>query len=137
MNEFNFFFFISVCSLDVSVPLNPVLNDDGSVSVTCMFNTEQKIGIEAKLMMNDKIVCEIYKTDQEDKPCKWKSSNNGFTFTLMNPGALHKNEFSCQISRISPLPIKTFPGPKTKLFRGKFTLFEQHSSVMYKPVLYT
>lgn len=137
MNELNFFFFISVCSWHVSEPLNPVLNDDGSVNVTCMFYSKEKYVMEAKLKMNDKVVCQIYKKDQENKECKWQSSNNGFTFTLMNPGALHKNEFTCEITRINPLPIQSLLGPKTKLFRGKFTLFEQHSTVMYKPVLYT
>ncbi|XDV30763.1 hypothetical protein PO909_033608 [Leuciscus waleckii] len=108
----------NVCSWDVSEPLNPMLNDDGSVSVTCMCYGEEKFGMEAKLKMNDTVVCEIYKKDQEQKQCKWKSNNNGFTFTLMNPGALHKNEFSCEITRITPLPIKSVSGPKTKLFRG-------------------
>jgi len=78
--------------------------------------------------MNDKIVCEIVAKDQEQGNCKWQHNKNTFTFTLKNPGDLHKNEFSCKITKIFPLPIQSFEGPKTRLFRGKFTLFE-HSTV--------
>lgn len=137
MNELNFLFFISVFSWNASEPLNPTLNDDGSVNVTCMFYGEEKFGLEAKLIMNDKVVCEIYQKGKENDKCKWQHNNNTFTFTLMNPGALHQNVFFCQITKITPLPIRSIDGPKIKLFRGKFTLFEQHSTVMYKPVLYT
>ncbi|XP_056107657.1 uncharacterized protein LOC130085747 [Rhinichthys klamathensis goyatoka] len=105
-------------SWTVSEPLNQTLNDDGSVSVTCMFYGDENFGLEAKLKMNDKFVCEIYQKGQEHDQCTWQHNNNTFTFTLKNPGALHKNEFSCQITKISPLPIQSFKGPKTKLFRG-------------------
>jgi len=96
-----------------------------------MFYGDDKFGLEAKLIMNDKIVCEIVAKDQEQGNCKWQHNKNTFTFTLKNPGDLHKNEFSCKITKIFPLPIQSFEGPKTRLFRGKFTLFEQHSTVMY------
>ncbi|KAK7168826.1 hypothetical protein R3I93_004968 [Phoxinus phoxinus] len=109
----------NVCSWSVSEPLNQTLNDDGSVSVTCMFYGDEKFdALEAKLKMNGKEVCEIYTDDQENKECKWQHNNNTFTFTLMKPEALHKDEFSCQITKIKPLPIKSVDGPKTKLFRG-------------------
>ncbi|KAG1945607.1 hypothetical protein F2P79_014150 [Pimephales promelas] len=104
-------------SCKVSQPLNQTLNDDGSVSVTCMFYGDDKFGLEAKLIMNDKIVCEIVAKDQEQGNCKWQHNKNTFTFTLKNPGDLHKNEFSCKITKIFPLPIQSFEGPKTRLFR--------------------
>ncbi|XP_048049290.1 uncharacterized protein si:ch211-67e16.3 [Megalobrama amblycephala] len=107
----------NVCSWEVSEPLIHTLkNDDGSVSVTCMYWAKGATGLEAKLKMNNKYVCEI--SDKEDGKCKWRHDGNAFTFTLMNPEALHTNEFSCEISKIEPLPIQTYAGPKMKLFRG-------------------
>ncbi|KAK9969607.1 hypothetical protein ABG768_027767 [Culter alburnus] len=107
----------NVCSQEVSEPLNQTLNDDGSVSVTCMYLAKGAIGLEAKLKMNNKYVCEI--KDKEDDKCKWQQHDgNKFKFTLMNPGALHTNEFSCEISKIDPLPIQTYAGPTVKLFRS-------------------
>ncbi|XP_067301057.1 uncharacterized protein si:ch211-67e16.3 [Pseudorasbora parva] len=104
-----------VCSWDVSEPLNHTLNDDGSVSVTCMFYGEEDFSLEPKLIMNGKYVCEVSSNSQEK--CKWKENKKTFTFTLMNPDPIHKNEFSCEISKIYPLPIITKKGPTTKLFR--------------------
>lgn len=112
----------------MSEPLNQTLNDDGSVSVTCVYRAKGATALEAKLKMNNKYVCEI--SDKVDKECKWRQDGNKFTFTLMNPGALHKNEFACEMSRIEPLPIKTHTGPTIKLFRSKFTPLKQHSTVI-------
>ncbi|XP_016424479.1 uncharacterized protein LOC107752927 [Sinocyclocheilus rhinocerous] len=114
------FYFIlhNVCSWSVSEPLNHTLNDDGSVSVTCVFYGEERFELEAKLKMNDKDVCEVYDKRQEHNKCKWEHEDNKFTFTLMKPEALHSNTFSCEISKIKPYPVETEKGPKIKLFRG-------------------
>ncbi|KAL1268110.1 hypothetical protein QQF64_033473 [Cirrhinus molitorella] len=69
--------------------------------------------------MNDENVCEVYANSQEkEQKCKWHNKGNEFTFTLMKPGALHINTFTCEISNIKPFPIETKKGPKTKLFQG-------------------
>ncbi|XP_016142801.1 uncharacterized protein [Sinocyclocheilus grahami] len=120
---FSFCFILhNVCSWSVSEPLNHTFNDDDSVSVTCMLNGEEKFELEAKLKMNDKYVCEVYNKSQEQgthkHDCTWQHKDNKFTFTLMKPEGLHKNTFSCEISKIKPFPVKIQEGPKTKLFRG-------------------
>jgi len=115
----------------VSEPLNHTLNDDGSVSVTCMFWAQGQLGVEGKLKMNNEYVCEISDKKEDDK-CNWQHSDNKFTFTLRNlykSEDLLKNEFSCEISKVDPVPIITEVGPKMKLFRGKFTPFQHHSTV--------
>ncbi|XP_051565318.1 uncharacterized protein LOC127447468 [Myxocyprinus asiaticus] len=110
----------SVKSFNVSEPLNHTLNEDGSVSVICMFDGP---GVEwdAKLKMNNENICELYqKEDQtEYKMCDWDLKDNKFKFTLKKLEARHKDQlFSCEISRTLPLPISTNKGVKTKLFPG-------------------
>ncbi|KAF4109431.1 uncharacterized protein si:ch211-67e16.3 [Onychostoma macrolepis] len=120
---FSFCFILhNVCSWSVSEPLNHTFNDDDSVSVTCMFKGEEKFELDAKLKMNDKYVCEVYNKSQEHvvnkHDCTWQLKDSKFTFTLMKPEGLHKNAFSCEMSKIKPFPVKTQEGPKIKLFRG-------------------
>lgn len=123
------FFLTSVCSWRVSEPLNHTINDDGSVSVTCMCDNE-KNELEAKLKMNNEYVCELYDKSQAqtETKCNWHNEGNKFVFTLMKPEAFLKNTFTCVISKIKPLPIETKEGPSIKLLRGKFTPCEQHST---------
>ncbi|KTF87289.1 hypothetical protein cypCar_00015919 [Cyprinus carpio] len=108
----------NVCSWSVSEPLNHTLNDDGSASVTCMLYGDERFELEAKLKMNDMVVCEVDEGGQENNQCEWKFKDNKFTFTLKKPENLHSNTFSCEISKIKPYPVKTEQGPKIKLFRG-------------------
>ncbi|XP_018965820.1 uncharacterized protein LOC109096647 [Cyprinus carpio] len=118
---FSFCFILhNVCSWTVSAPLNHTFNEDDSVSVTCMFNGEDQFHLEAKLKMNDEYVCEVYNKSQvqDKRNCLWERKDNKFTFTLLNPEGLHKNNFSCEMSKIKPFPVTMKVGPKTKLFRG-------------------
>lgn len=80
--------------------------------------------------MNDEYVCEVYNKSQvqDKRNCLWERKDNKFTFTLLNPEGLHKNNFSCEMSKIKPFPVTMKVGPKTKLFRGKFIQCKQHSS---------
>ncbi|XP_051998881.1 uncharacterized protein LOC127655238 [Xyrauchen texanus] len=107
-------------SFNVSEPLNHTLNEDGSVSVICMFDGE---GLEwdAKLKMNKEYICELYpkESQSEYKMCDWDLKDNKFKFTIKNLEARHKDQlYSCEISRINPFPISTKNGAKTKLFPG-------------------
>ncbi|XP_073702426.1 uncharacterized protein [Garra rufa] len=108
----------NVCSWKVSEPLDPTVNDDGSVSVTCMFTGEEGFQMEAKLKMNNDDICEVYAQSQKQDKCKWRNEDKKIIFTLMEPEGLLKNIFSCEMSKIKPLPVETIEGPKTKLFRG-------------------
>ncbi|XP_043105537.1 uncharacterized protein si:ch211-67e16.3 isoform X2 [Puntigrus tetrazona] len=120
---FGFCFILhNVCSWTVSEPLDHTFNEDDSVSVTCTIYANETFQVEAKLKMNGKYVCEVYNKSQVQDTskinCKWHREGNKFTFTLMKPEGLHKNEFSCEISKVKPFPIEREEGPKTKLFRG-------------------
>ncbi|XP_056321135.1 uncharacterized protein si:ch211-67e16.3 [Danio aesculapii] len=107
------------CTWIVSEPLNHTLNDDGSVNVTCMILGVKHYTSDAKLKMNDKYVCEVAgKGEASGQNCLWHHKDNKFMFQLKNPKDIHKSTFSCEISRVKPIPVETKTGPQAKLFQG-------------------
>ncbi|TRY83700.1 hypothetical protein DNTS_034393 [Danionella cerebrum] len=109
------------CDWSVREPLNHILNDDGSVSVTCMMDGNEKFQAEAKLKQDGEYVCQISDTDNT---CLWQYNNKQFTFTLKNPKGLNNGLFSCEITKTKPFPVKRKEGPQVKLFRGCKSTFK-------------